>query len=149
MLFIIRRQSCEPLLYLEGSTPLFRVSHLSPLDTMVYHHLPITNRALDNHGREWGGCLQRSHAFVACYLELLCLHGGIVLELGCGTAPLLQACLHTGRICVSMDLDEVLISSCVLPLLAAKKNQQGDVAGSSLGGDDPIDILAGVTPYDD
>lgn len=116
---------------------------------MVYHHLPVARRALDSHGGEWRGCLQRSHAFLACYLELLCPHGGIVLELGCGTAPLLEACLHTGRICVSIDLDEALISSCVLPLLMAKKNQQGDVAGSSHGGDDDVDILAGVTPYDD
>ena len=122
---------------------------MSPLDTMVYHHLPTTNRALDNHGGEWRGSLQRSHAFVACYLELLCPHGGIALELGCGTAPLLQACLHTCRICVSIDFDEAIISSCVMPLLAAKKNQQGDVAGSSHGNDDVIDILAGKTPYDD
>lgn len=93
--------------------------------------------------------MQLSHTFIACYLELLCRHRGIVLEIGCGTAPLLRACLHSGRICVSIDSDDALITTCVLPNLASKKTQGEDVAGSSQVGDDYIDLLAGVAPYDD
>ena len=93
--------------------------------------------------------MQLSHTFIACYLELLCWHRGIVLEIGCGTAPLLCACLYSGWICVSINLDDALITASVLPVLVSRKMQGEDVSSSSQVGDDYVNLLVGVAPYDD
>ena len=50
---------------------------------------------------------------------------------------------------MSIDSDHALITACVLPVLASRKMQGEDVAGSSQAGDVYVDLLAGVAPYDD
>ena len=147
MLFVARRRGTNPPIFVLESSPLFEAIHMRPLDTVAYHYLPDSSRSTDLTGGEWRGLLERSHTFMACYVELYCRPHGICLELGCGTAPILKACLRTRRLCASLDQDERLITSYVQPLLLTSI-QEIHGGPSTMRLDDDVDAHAGDNPYD-
>lgn len=136
-----------PSLFLPDSAPLFEKLLLEPLGSLVYHYLPEQARstyALDRYVR---GVMERSALFIASYVEMLCPRYGICLELGCGTAPCLKACLRIERVCVSLDSDEALVSAYVLPLLHAEVCGGVD-RQSSQQEDAEVDEMASHNPYE-
>ena len=84
---------------------------------------------------------------MACFLELLCPNEGLCLELGCGTAPILKACIRTSCVCASLDIDTDIISSCMHPLLVWAMQGASMEASSSMFADE-VDERAGENPYD-
>lgn len=147
MLFVAHRRGTSPSTFLEEAMPMFEAMQMKPLDSVVYHYLPETSRTFDTTGREIRGALERSHTFLASFVELYCPEGGLCLELGCGTAPLLKACLGTGRLCVAMDSDIPLIESYVRPFICASQERQNARASTSHI-DEEVDSHAGDNPYD-
>ena len=147
MIFMVWRHGTEPPIFLAQSTPLFESLGMHPLDTLTYHYLPNDSHALDPHGQPWRGKLQRSHTFLASFVQLYYRQGGLCLEMGCGTAPILKTCLSTGRLCASMDVDPLLVTRYVEPLLLDYMRQGNyDVYGSQQV-DDEVDPHAGFNPY--
>lgn len=61
--------------------------------------------------------MQLSVAFVRCILESLCPPRGLVVEMGCGTAPLMRACMVSGRPCFSFDSDPLVVDQILSPLV--------------------------------
>lgn len=148
MLLFVRRSGVDPPLYVSNSLQLFQRLRMKPLDTMAYHHLPTGNQATERDGSILRGALEFSTTFMGCYVELLCRPRGIVLELGCGTAPILRACLGTGRMCMALDNDERVLKNYLLPLLEHQERVVGAGPSQVQQGDDILDPLAGESPYD-
>lgn len=148
MLFMVHRRGMVPPLFTVESASFFQSLGMQPLDLVMRHYMPDAHLALSPSGHALRGALQRSHSFLACFLELLCRRGGICLEIGCGTAPILTSCLATGRACVSIDLDEHLIMSYVQPLIRSKQRTREE-ASTSTNVDDEVDEGAGRNPFDD
>lgn len=147
MMFMIRRRGTDPRVYVTESMPLFQSLRMHPMDSVMCHYMPVVVRAKRPDGRDWRVGMERSYAFMACFLELLCPKEGVCLELGCGTAPILKACIRTGCVCGSLDMDNDIISSCVQPLLAQAMQGPSMEAGSSMLGEE-VDERAGENPYD-
>lgn len=99
--------------FVAESASYFTSLRLRASDSVMPHYMPDTRVALAATGEAWRPRVERSESFLACFLELLCRRGGICLELGCGTAPILKACLCSGRVCVSLDLDETLVTAYI------------------------------------
>lgn len=138
----------QPPTYVVESTPLFSALHMRSTDMVMRHYIPDSHLVLGPTGEALRAGVQRSQCFLGCLLELLCLRGGICLELGCGTAPILKASLRTGRVCASIDVDESIISSYVQPLLHSSLHSRRDDV-MDLGGEDDVDVNAGANPFDD
>lgn len=148
MLFMVRRRAKEPTIFIVESTSFFQSLGMCPLDTVVYHYLPDDLRSLDLGGHQLRGGLERSPTFLACFVQMYCRAGGVCLEMGCGTAPILKTCMKTGRVCASIDMDIFLMNTYVEPLFLGY-TQQGshDVLGRPQV-DDEVDPRAGYNPYD-
>lgn len=77
-------------------------------------------------------------------LSLLCVPGGLVLEMGCGTGPLMKSCQATARSCYSFDMDPLIVDTFVLPLVQARSCQdEKDI------GDDGYSTNPTTNPFDD
>ena len=61
--------------------------------------------------------MQLSVAFVRCILESLCSPHGLVVEMGCGTSPLMHACMILGHPCFSFDSDPLVVDQILSPLV--------------------------------
>lgn len=59
-----------------------------------------------SNGVDLQGSSERSLYILGCSLELLCHPRGIILDLGCGTMPILRVYLASGCICMALDSDE-------------------------------------------
>lgn len=148
MLLMVHRIGMQPACYVTESLAMFCRLGMHPSDSFMAHHLPDLSLARSGSGEPWRGGLQRSQAFVASFVELLCRRGGICLELGCGTAPVLAACLSSGRACAAVDIDEHLMTDYVMPLLRPKKRGREE-ASTSIDIDDEGDMPSHVNPFDD
>ncbi|KAI5068959.1 hypothetical protein GOP47_0015260 [Adiantum capillus-veneris] len=121
VLFMVHRVGMRPPCFVAESTVLFSHLGMQSSDSFMMHHVPELSQARSSSGEPLRGGLQRSHYFVACFMELLCRNGCIFLELGCGY---------------------------VLPLLRHRKRSREDPS-TSLDIDDEGDMPSRVNPFDD
>ena len=128
---------------------MFRALDMQPTNSVMRHYLLDILQEATSSGDPWHARVQRSHSLVACFVEMLCGHRGILLEFGCGTVPLLRSCLSTGRACVSLDSDESIISAYVCPMITSSQNQRREEASTSLDVEDEGDRPLGGNPFDD
>ncbi|MCO5608266.1 hypothetical protein L7F22_062472 [Adiantum nelumboides] len=147
-LFLVHRRGVHPPCFITESMPMFRLLGMKPTDSVMRHYLPDNARAFSSLGEPWRGALQRSHSLLACFVVMLCRQKGICLEFGCGTAPILAACLATGRACASIDSDEDIIVSCVQSMYLSKKKHREETS-TSMDMDDEGDRYVGGNPFDD
>ncbi|MCO5610347.1 hypothetical protein L7F22_064583 [Adiantum nelumboides] len=148
MLYMVHRKGNIPPYFTSESGPLFRRLGMQSFDSVMRHYLPDAHLAMSPSREAWRGGLQRSESFLSCFLEMLCRRGGVCLEFGCGTAPILTSCLATSRACVSLDVDERLIMSCVEPLIRQSRRTREE-ATTSMNIDDEVKQGTGLNPFDD
>ncbi|MCO5605742.1 hypothetical protein L7F22_059926 [Adiantum nelumboides] len=134
-----------PPTFAKQSSPAFQVLRMQPTDFFMHHHMPILHWVMSPDGDAWQGPLYRSIAFVSCFVEYLCKEGGVCLELGCGTAPLLSCCLASRRACASIDLDDRLIISYVQSLIRSRKRPREE-ASTSWDVDEEVDLGTELNP---
>ena len=84
--------------------------------TIVYHYLPNDLHSLHLQGHQFFEGLEMSPTFLACFVQMYCQAGGVCLQMGCGTTPILKTCMKIGRVCASFDTDIFLINTYVEPL---------------------------------
>ena len=139
-----------PPTYIAESTPLFRGMGMSPTDSIMRHYVPESAYAVMDFGIAWHGSMQRSLGFISSIVELLCPPMGLCLEFGCGTAPVLRACLSSGRACVALDSNEALILTFVLSLLCSEPGgrPRREEASTSTDVMDEGDRPLGGNPFD-
>lgn len=104
------------------SLPFFATMCVCLLDARVSHHLLALNCHNREDGVEWCGTMWWSHSFLCCYLELLCPHNRVVLEMGCCSDPTMRASLKIDHSFVSMDIDERLIVKVIQPFLVQESS---------------------------
>lgn len=105
-------------MFLQESSSHFSKLQIDPLSDLWVHFLPERNRLTKpSSSTTWRGGLQKSPMFLLSILELLCPPSGLVLEMGCGTAPLMRACEASSRSCFSFDIDEAIVHAVVRPLV--------------------------------
>ncbi|MCO5571702.1 hypothetical protein L7F22_025449 [Adiantum nelumboides] len=109
---------CCPPMFLEESSSHFHKLQIDPLSDLWAHFLLEGNiLTKPSFSTTWRGGLQRSPMFLLCVLELLCPPSRLVLEMGCGTAPLMRASKASSCPCFSFDIDETIVNAIVQPLV--------------------------------
>lgn len=117
---------------------------------VIRHYLPDTARVLEAGEEAYlRSGVQRSVGFVRCFLEALCPPGGLALEMGSGTAPLMRACIASGRPCYSFDSDPDIVGRILQPLVegpsAGTRDQSS--ADEEISESEPVDDAYGC-PFD-
>ena len=85
---------------------------------IFWHYFPETSKEQEAGDATWiRGMVQISIAFIRCILESLCPPHGLVVEMGCGTTPLICACMILGRRCFSFDRDPLVVDQILSPLV--------------------------------
>lgn len=109
---------------------------------IIRHYLPDTARVSEA-GEEahLRTGVQRSVGFVRCFLEALCPPRGLALEMGSGTAPLMRACIASGRPCYSFDSDPGIVDRILRPLVEGPPAGTGDQSSSDeeISESEPLD----------
>lgn len=145
-LYMLRRRGYAASLRLQQSATLRHDHGVQFSRHIIRHYLPETGRVLEA-GEEAHLRLgvQRSVGFVRCFLEALCPPRGLALEMGCGTAPLMRACIASGRPCFSFDSDPDIVTRILQPLVEGPAIGSGDQSSSD---NENSDIEAAGDAYD-
>lgn len=150
VLLFVHRVGALPTMYMKESKSFFDSLSLSAISDCWPHYMPEAKRTLDPHGRRLvRGAVEKSCAFMACILAMCCAPGRMVMEMGCGTAPVLRACMVLGYACMAFDSDSSLIKiveESIIKGIENKPTQGGEEASSSKMTDFEVDPLE--NPYD-
>ncbi|MCO5583668.1 hypothetical protein L7F22_037581 [Adiantum nelumboides] len=147
LLVFARRTRCCPSMFLEESSSHFHKLQIDPLSDLWVHFFPKRNRLTKpSFSTTWRGGLQRSPMFLLCALELLCPPSGLVLEMGCETAPLMRA---SSRPCSSFDIDETIVNDVVLPLVQELNSKRTCLDEEESLELDAYQVQVVGNPYDD
>ncbi|KAI5067915.1 hypothetical protein GOP47_0016260 [Adiantum capillus-veneris] len=65
--------------------------------------------------------MEQSRAFMEAVLALFFSEDALVLEMGCGTSPVLKACQATWRACFSFDSNAGVVNLVVRTLVEAMR----------------------------
>lgn len=113
-LYVLSRAgNTGPLPTSESADALDPSMFRSSLDTWI-HYLPASERMYDaSRTMQARGGVQKSPLLMQYIVDTFCCPGGVVLDpmVGCGST--VQACKNTGRHCVAMDSDALLIQHII------------------------------------
>ncbi|MCO5593624.1 hypothetical protein L7F22_047639 [Adiantum nelumboides] len=110
---IVRRFIVEDLAFM-GEVTIGDIA----IEMDAFHFYMLRRRGVLEAGEEahLRSGVQRSVGLVQCFLEALCPPRGLALEMGSGTAPLMRACIASGRPCYSFDSDPDIVARILQPL---------------------------------
>lgn len=147
MLLFLHRAKCDPAMRFKESASLFHSLGIDASDDSWTHHIPEEHMAFDG-VTPLRGSVERSVCLTTALVSLCTSPGSLVIEMGCGTAPVLRSCLSLGRSCFAFDNDASIMKQFVEPIIVGwgKKPVVTDVELDVSMTDFEIDPIG--NPYD-
>ena len=130
-----------------ASKSAFKRLHIVQDSDWWAHFLPDAKKTVSSEMTPIRGPMERSPAFMEAILALLCPEDALVLEMGCGTSPVMKACQATGRACFSFDNDAGIVNLVTRPLVQAmNRNKRVRLEKEVEHEDDEVNPIS--NPYD-
>ncbi|MCO5570505.1 hypothetical protein L7F22_024227 [Adiantum nelumboides] len=124
VLFFLHHLDTHPKKFYDASKATFKKLHIFQDSDWCTYFLPDAKKTVLSRMVAIRGPMERSPAFMETILALLCLKGGLVLDMGCGTSPVMKACQATGCACFSFDNDGGIVNLATRPCLESEAEHE-------------------------